>query len=154
MTKKQLDALKGHMPGPWEWRMSATEKVYTDLDSMRNDSDWPVLEAEDYYVCVSDVDARLIAAAPDLLDHIDEQQWKIDRLRESLRWYEKIVGECSRRDHEGVLAKNALVADSGGIAKAALKELDDGLCEECGIHPADSPSKLCAGCDAYKDHQA
>ena len=60
-----------------------------------------------------------------IISHIDEQQRKIDRLRESLRWYEKIVGECSRRDHEGVLAKNALVADSGGIAKAALKEARD-----------------------------
>ena len=27
-----------------------------------------------------------------------------------------------------------------------------GLCEECGIFPADYPSKLCCGCNDYKDH--
>ena len=26
------------------------------------------------------------------------------------------------------------------------------MCEECGQYPADSPSKLCCGCDAYKEH--
>ncbi len=27
------------------------------------------------------------------------------------------------------------------------------LCEECGVYPADYPSKLCCGCNDYKDHQ-
>lgn len=26
------------------------------------------------------------------------------------------------------------------------------MCEECGKYPADWPSKLCAGCNAYKEH--
>ena len=26
------------------------------------------------------------------------------------------------------------------------------MCEECGQYPADLPSNLCCGCDAYKDH--
>ena len=26
------------------------------------------------------------------------------------------------------------------------------MCEECGEYPADLPSKLCVGCDAYRDH--
>ena len=26
------------------------------------------------------------------------------------------------------------------------------MCEECGEYPADLPSKLCCGCDAYKEH--
>lgn len=25
-------------------------------------------------------------------------------------------------------------------------------CEECGINPADTPSRLCVGCDAYREH--
>ena len=25
-------------------------------------------------------------------------------------------------------------------------------CSECGKYPADSPSSLCTGCDAYQDH--
>ena len=26
------------------------------------------------------------------------------------------------------------------------------ICEDCGIYPSDPPSKLCPGCQAYKDH--
>jgi hypothetical protein len=26
------------------------------------------------------------------------------------------------------------------------------LCKECGKYPADSPSKICAGCQAYREH--
>jgi hypothetical protein len=25
-------------------------------------------------------------------------------------------------------------------------------CESCGINPADPPSKLCVGCQAYREH--
>ncbi len=25
-------------------------------------------------------------------------------------------------------------------------------CEECGVNPADIPSRLCVGCDAYREH--
>lgn len=26
------------------------------------------------------------------------------------------------------------------------------LCSECGIYSADKPSRLCVGCDAYREH--
>jgi hypothetical protein len=26
-------------------------------------------------------------------------------------------------------------------------------CEECGQYPADPPSRLCPGCEAYQEHQ-
>ena len=26
------------------------------------------------------------------------------------------------------------------------------MCEECGVHPADLPSKLCCGCNSYREH--
>jgi hypothetical protein len=26
------------------------------------------------------------------------------------------------------------------------------LCEECGKNPADTPSKICVGCQAYREH--
>lgn len=36
-------------------------------------------------------------------------------------------------------------------------EFDSGkkpvLCEGCGINRADPPSRLCPGCEAYRDHQ-
>lgn len=28
-----------------------------------------------------------------------------------------------------------------------------GLCEDCGIFHADSPSRVCPGCEAYREHQ-
>jgi len=27
------------------------------------------------------------------------------------------------------------------------------LCESCGKHPVDPPSKECSGCEAYREHQ-
>jgi hypothetical protein len=40
-------------------------------------------------------------------------------------------------------------------ARAARTGKDGGpvMCEECGIYPADQPSKLCPGCEAYREHQ-
>ncbi len=26
------------------------------------------------------------------------------------------------------------------------------ICEECGVHLADPPRKICPGCDAYREH--
>lgn len=26
------------------------------------------------------------------------------------------------------------------------------MCDECGVNPADKPSRLCVGCDAYREH--
>lgn len=27
------------------------------------------------------------------------------------------------------------------------------ICDECGFYPADWPSRLCQGCEAYHEHQ-
>jgi len=27
------------------------------------------------------------------------------------------------------------------------------MCEECGVYRSDPPSKLCVGCEAYREHQ-
>jgi hypothetical protein len=27
------------------------------------------------------------------------------------------------------------------------------MCEDCGKYPADYPSRLCPGCEAYQEHQ-
>ena len=34
------------------------------------------------------------------------------------------------------------------------REAEVQMCEECGENPADLPSKLCCGCDVYRDHLA
>jgi len=37
--------------------------------------------------------------------------------------------------------------------RAELEELrKNAMCEECGVHPTDYPSKYCAGCNAYREH--
>ena len=28
------------------------------------------------------------------------------------------------------------------------------MCDGCGVNPSDPPSRLCPGCDAYRDHTA
>ena len=47
---------------------------------------------------------------------------------------------------------------SGNVTKSkafkkALFRFKSKKCEECGIYPADYPSKFCPGCEAYKEHQ-
>ena len=34
-----------------------------------------------------------------------------------------------------------------------IKERDELKCDDCGVNQADPPSKLCPGCEAYKEHQ-
>ena len=50
---------------------------------------------------------------------------------------------------------------SDGAKYMAAKELDlptghipYRLCIECGLYPADDPSPLCPGCEAYQEHTA
>ena len=82
MTPEQLDALRGHTPGPWE----------------RVDNKWDVVSIKKgILICTTypwdvtggriedNADANLIAAAPDLLAHIDEQQRKIEKMTEALQ---------------------------------------------------------------------
>ena len=119
MNKEQLDAFRGHTPGPWR---------------RGEDNKWAIIDDKDMTVICrmqpwdesggridDNADAHLIAAAPDLLAHIDEQQAEIDRLREALQWYNKTVGDVKKCTHEGVIAVNALMEDGGAIAIAALK---------------------------------
>ena len=34
------------------------------------------------------------------------------------------------------------------------RQIQRGKCADCGIYPADSPSRFCSGCEAYREHQA
>ncbi len=45
---------------------------------------------------------------------------------------------------------------SGYAATKAGADLDETFpraCEDCGKNPADLPSHICVGCDAYREHQ-
>ena len=44
--------------------------------------------------------------------------------------------------------------DWQAMLKAALDEPECPMCDECGKYPADPPSKLCPGCQAYREHTA
>ena len=50
----------------------------------------------------------------------------------------------------------AMLADTvkkGGGCVTVFDSRKPPICDECGIHLSDPPSKLCPGCEAYKDHQ-
>lgn len=39
------------------------------------------------------------------------------------------------------------------VLQEVLEEIfEDRVCKECGKYPADPPSKLCPGCEAYREH--
>lgn len=40
-----------------------------------------------------------------------------------------------------------------GVADTFFSKINVKECEECGKFIADTPSKLCPGCQAYKEHQ-
>ena len=81
MTREQLDALKGHTPGPWVNKCTEYGFRYVQTPYGHTFVAYTTSPQS-----MSDGDARIITAAPDLLDHIDEQQRKIDRLRELLSY--------------------------------------------------------------------
>ena len=122
MTKEQLDALKVHTPGPWA--------LADDRQVQRNDgaiiaTAWWFGNKGSVSKNESAANAKLIAAAPDLLDHIDEQQRKIDRIQDEMRRYLPIL--------EALEAKPSSwewFTDGTGIAtlngyRAALKEAEN-----------------------------
>ena len=78
MTREQLDKLRGHTPGPWRIEMQDNYmKLYFPEKHTGVSGD----VARGYVGCAN---AALIAAAPALLAHIDEQQRKIQRLVNAL----------------------------------------------------------------------
>ena len=79
MTPEQLDELRGHTPGPWRIEMQDNYmKLYFPEKHTGVSGD----VARGYVGCTN---ATLIAAAPALLAHIDEQQRKIDLLVAKVR---------------------------------------------------------------------
>lgn len=38
--------------------------------------------------------------------------------------------------------------------KDLIRQRERMICEECGVNLRDPPSKLCPGCQAYKEHQS
>ena len=41
---------------------------------------------------------------------------------------------------------------AGPLGDMVTKTPPSLACDECGIYPADAPSRLCPGCAAYKEH--
>ena len=56
--------------------------------------------------------------------------------------------ECIAIDDGGlILESDFAYIEAGGWP-------DDPVCEDCGINPADPPSRICPGCEAYREHTA
>ena len=77
----------------------------------------------------------------------------VARIAEHLHLQESIPGYC-----DDVHLFNAVKHIERGWNKLCaeiINEIEAGpkLCEECGIYPADPPSKVCPGCEAYREHQ-
>ena len=79
MTSEQLDALRWHTPAPWVNKCTEYGFRYVQTPYGHTFVAYTTSPQS-----MSDGDARLITATPDLIAHIDEQQREIERLRESL----------------------------------------------------------------------
>lgn len=69
------------------------------------------------------------------------------RLAYALEEEAKKVCKCARKDGK-VVAVNTSCHQHGNPT------LLPPLCEDCGEFYADPPSKLCPGCEAYREHTA
>jgi hypothetical protein len=84
-------------------------------------------------------------------DGVQQCRVAIYEEREYLRQRNRPAHQQKRPARLGLWARMAAI-----FARAARTGKDGGpvMCDECGIHPADQPSKLCPGCEAYREHQA
>lgn len=151
MNSDARTATAAHTPGPWR------------ISSVRTrESGEPVLQicadgkcyAMVFYSdktpaqhAASYADARLIAAAPDMLAALTallERHWQL-----------VMCGDCGNWDVETekeVIAARAAIAKATG-SQSSTEGTFPRKCESCGKNPADPPSRICVGCEAYQEHQ-
>lgn len=58
---------------------------------------------------------------PEWSEVIAEKDAEIERLKAALEWYAEMADKCRRITSEGEVARNALDADGGKRARAALQ---------------------------------
>ena len=93
----------GHTPGPWEWT-----RRFGDYIALRGDNYAPVIERDtpegpspDTYLDINEADARLIAAAPELLaenKRLREALWSVIRAMEREANLDFNLKRCIGRD--------------------------------------------------------
>ena len=97
MTPEQLDDLRGFSPG--SWRTRKTNQGFVEV--VRKNGKVMLGVELDELICMMPFgpqteqyvrNANALAAVPKLFDYIDEQQCKIDRLREAMRNYDALEG--------------------------------------------------------------
>lgn len=87
-----------------------------------------------------------------VLDNLDEQLY--NRLPYLVE-VEKVFNEIVRRSQlqkDYPEPEDILAEDICDMVRSLEGFYNEKVCEECGQYPADAPSKLCCGCNAYKDH--
>lgn len=72
---------------------------------------------------------------------------ELGRLLRGIRKIGEYLNEKEPRIGDASFTVEALLAGT------AFEQLVPERCEGCGINYADPPSKLCPGCQAYRDHQ-
>jgi hypothetical protein len=71
-----------------------------------------------------------------------------------------MMEECLHDDYEINIIDGRATCDSCGYAWTAtdtqMKRHEEAMsrCYECEVNYADTPSKLCPGCQAYREHQS
>lgn len=77
---------------------------------------------------------------------------QVEMLRSGMR---KVLDEYYHETADHLVMDWTLRADQIERALAETEPKEKPLlCEECGLYPADLPSKICPGCAAYKEHTA
>ncbi len=66
-----------------------------------------------------------------------------------------LLGVLTQLDNATTITRDykAEITRLQGDLRRAKKPRPSPMCEECGVNRADPPSRLCPGCQAYREHQ-
>lgn len=82
---------------------------------------------------------------------IPDDIWFVDWIRHIQQDATKAaLSEKEKRDRDMLLSGTGIMKDGKHIPAHSIRYM---MCSECEKYPCDPPSKLCPGCQAYREHQ-